>query len=877
VDRSKLKDILSNCLLFQGAGDAELEQIAGSLIEDTFKKGDPIILEGQLSDHVYFITEGAVEIVKYRPEVQMVSRVTVLNEGSYFSEFSVLNRANKSASAFALEDTIVHRMNGAAFLELLQRVPAIATQLVMTLAELNGNTNISSSLEYFDPTCIEYSSEIARALPNTLWKRYGFLPLNCHGGILQVAIKNPKQPDFFAFCQKALPQASVTLMIIGEADYDLAFRKLTQLYSAGEPPAMKPSDHKDIDVMACLRRSPYFENASDAGLASIAKMFEVLDLQPGAVIFQPGQPPEYFYIVASGQVELNHQTADKLAWTGLRVRRAGAGFGEISLLFGHPHATLARATLPSKVLRMKRDIFEQFLGSPEFCVNMAKILAKRLQDATEITSYNFLDESKPVQVKELAALIPRQIMHSHQIVPLRSEGKNITLGLVNPGNEAIFAVAHRYLRGYRISVELVPLEKFNAFVGKTDMAAVGAHKPAVVAAAAAKPAEGTVLELNRLLADGFESRASDLHLEPTGTGYAVRYRVDGVLTEVASSISAKQGETLVNRIKVVSQLDISNHFTPQDGQLKIVENNRDLIARVATTPTKHGEGVVMRLIRNRHSAVPLSALTPVPRTVKMLRQIAKLKQGLFLVTGPTGSGKTTTLYSMIAELNRVDVKIITLEDPVELEIAGVTQIEINEKIGLTFSKALRSTLRQDPDVMVLGEIRDADSARSVFEAAEQGHLVISTLHTNNSFAVMSRLKELGVPSNTIAAGLVGSLAQRLVRAVCKKCRVQRLVTKHEHELLSTRLNLSEVPSHVWSAKGCMMCNNTGYSGRLPIIEVWQKTTGMEELLSQEAGIDKLHAEARKAGFMSMFDTGLEMALNGLTTIEEVERCMSGNL
>jgi type II secretory ATPase GspE/PulE/Tfp pilus assembly ATPase PilB-like protein len=260
-----------------------------------------------------------------------------------------------------------------------------------------------------------------------------------------------------------------------------------------------------------------------------------------------------------------------------------------------------------------------------------------------------------------------------------------------------------------------------------------------------------------------------------------------------------------------------------------------------------------------------------------LRQISKLKQGLFLVTGPTGSGKTTTLYSMIAELNRVDMKIISLEDPVELEIAGVTQIEINEKMGLTFVKALRSTLRQDPDVMVLGEIRDVESARSVFEAAEQGHLVISTLHTNNSFAVKSRLKELGVPVNTIAAGLVGSLAQRLVRAVCKKCRVQRPINKNEQELLASRLELPELPSHVWAAKGCIMCNHTGYSGRLPVIEVWPKNPALEELLTQDASIDKLYAEARVSGFMSLFDTGLEMALNGLTTIEEVERCMSGNL
>ncbi|MGZ3722115.1 MAG: ATPase, T2SS/T4P/T4SS family [Bdellovibrionales bacterium] len=874
IDHPALKEMLSQCLLFHEAEDASLDLIAKSLVEIKFKKGDPIILEGQLSDHVYFIGTGSVEIVKYRPEIQMVNRITVLKAGNYFSEFSVLNRVNKTASAFAIEDSLIYRMDGAAFLKIVQQTPVIAHRLVMTLAELNASANSGASLEYFDPTAIEHSNEIAKMMPSNIWKKFGILPLSYHSGILLIAAKDPHRTDFFQFCKTTWPAAQINLVLIGQTDFEQSFVKLSKLYSNPVRMAKPPTGIPVVqDALTCLKNSRYFENAGDEGLQQIVGLFEAIDFEQNAGIYKPGDAADYFYLVQSGQVELNHPTHDHTAWTRLKTRNVGAGFGEIALLLGHPHSHLARATMHTRILRMKKANFAQFLNSSDFCLNLAKVLAQRLQNITETPAHKFFDESKPVNIKDLATLIPKQTMLNLQIIPLRIIEKDVTLGIMNPGNEAIYSIVHRYLRGFRIDTELLTQEKFNFFLSQVDSTLIKTLKEE------AKPAaiESSVMELNRLLVDGFEARASDLHLEPTGSGYSVRYRIDGVLTEVANQIPMAMGETLVNRIKVLGHMDISNHFTPQDGQLKIHEDKQDYLARVATTPTKQGEGAVLRLIRNRSSAIPLTMLTPNPRTIKMLRAISRLKQGLFLVTGPTGSGKTTTLYSLIAELNRVDVKIISIEDPVELEIAGVTQIEINEKSGLTFDRALRSTLRQDPDVMMLGEIRDADSARAVFEAALQGHLVISTLHTNNSFAVKGRLKELGVPMTTISAGLVGSMAQRLVRSLCKKCRTQRPITESERETVSARLHLEKIPEQVWAAKGCMLCNQSGYQGRLPIIEIWHKTPGMEELLAKEATVEELLEEAKKDGFSSLFDSGLVMALNGLTTIEEIERCMFGGL
>ena len=268
-------------------------------------------------------------------------------------------------------------------------------------------------------------------------------------------------------------------------------------------------------------------------------------------------------------------------------------------------------------------------------------------------------------------------------------------------------------------------------------------------------------------------------------------------------------------------------------------------------------------------------LVPDIYSIKILNAIARAKQGLFLITGPTGSGKTTTLYSLIAELNHVDVKIISLEDPVELEIPGTTQIEISEKSGLSFAKALRSTLRQDPDVVVVGEIRDEESAKIVFEAAMSGHLVISTLHTNSAFGVRNRLHELGIRSGILATGLIGAMAQRLVRRLCKKCNRLRPITESEKDFLLKRLGPNLIPSELRDAVGCSACNETGFHGRIPILEIWKKTRDIEELLANDAKTEELTTAAKRAGFIGIEDFGLKMVLCGLTTIEEAERVTFG--
>jgi len=878
--KHSLQSMLMSSLLFAEADGQAIDLAAQSLRIMEVKKGDPIVLEGEIGEDVFFIQTGAVEIVKYRHEMHDVSRVTILKPGTHFSEFSVLNRANKSTSAFALEDSVLYRMNGEAFLKIIEQVPSIGQRLVIRLADLIHNSVAGSSLEYFDPLSISYNAEIPKLLPQSQWKKFGVLPLNHFPGILLVAAKDPSKTTFFEHCKTAMPDIQINVVMISEHEFENAFKRLSHMYGDMSAPTkpVKPVEAEFVDAKTCLQRSPYFHGVAEGALEQLTALFESIEVQAGQPVFSLGDVSEYFYIVQTGRVELSRPTANQMGWTSSRIRNSSEGMAEVSLLLNLQHGQLARAIENSRILRMPKDTFIHLLSSGMFCINLAKILALRLQSYTDSLALKIYTGDKPAQLQELSKLIPRQLMSQHLVIPLRLEDKEITLGIVNPDNESIYSIISRYLRGYRIKIEFVSFENFQKWMIQSETVNGNSHaevhgngKPVPIR----KSGDGTVTELNKLLIDGFEARASDLHLEPTGTGYCVRYRIDGVLTEVASKIPNEVGQSLLNRVKVMSSLDISNHLIPQDGQLKIHEDGVDLMARVATSPTKHGEGAVLRLIRNRSSAVPLMMLAPDSRTVKVLKYVARCKQGLFLVTGPTGCGKTTTLYSLIGELNRVDVKIISLEDPVELEIPGVSQMEINEKTGLTFERALKSTLRQDPDVLIVGEIRDAESAKSVFEAALSGHLVISTLHTNNSFAVKNRLKELGVPLGTMSAGLIGSMAQRLVRSICKKCRAPRPVQDFEKKLLLNKLHLEKLPEHLWAGKGCIVCNNTGYNGRLPIMEIWQKNHAIEELIAENGTAEAMLEASRVDGFETLFEFGLKMAVHGLTTIEEVDRTMAG--
>jgi type IV pilus assembly protein PilB len=347
----------------------------------------------------------------------------------------------------------------------------------------------------------------------------------------------------------------------------------------------------------------------------------------------------------------------------------------------------------------------------------------------------------------------------------------------------------------------------------------------------------------------------------------VRYRIDGHLVEKLSP-PVQLAPALSSRIKIMAGLDISERRLPQDGAIHVKMDGRAIDLRVSVLPNKHGEKIVLRIIDNRNVLVRLEALGFDPDTLEAFRRQISQPHGLLLVTGPTGSGKSTTLYSALAEVNSPSINICTVEDPIEFNLVGVNQFQVNEKIGFTFPSTLRSLLRQDPDVIMIGEIRDAETAKIAVQAALTGHMVYSTLHTNDAPGAVTRLYNVGVEPYLISASLVGVLAQRLVRKLCPACAEETPPGPTTQRSLE---RLGQTMDRVFAAHGCSKCRKTGYTGRTGLYEMLTPDDEMRDAITAGATLNELRAHARRTGMRTLLEDGIDKIRAGVTTVEEVLR------
>jgi type II secretory ATPase GspE/PulE/Tfp pilus assembly ATPase PilB-like protein len=368
-----------------------------------------------------------------------------------------------------------------------------------------------------------------------------------------------------------------------------------------------------------------------------------------------------------------------------------------------------------------------------------------------------------------------------------------------------------------------------------------------------------------ILSEGILSRASDIHIEPEEGGVAVRYRIDGVLRQIMK-IPRAAGLPLISRLKIIASLDIADRLRPQDGRARVVVNAVPIDLRVSTLPASQGEKVVIRILDSSRTVLTLDGLGLNEEEASAIQELLAFRDGVILVTGPTGSGKTTTLYSAIRHVQSEGVNIVTVEDPVEYRLQGIVQVQVHEKAGLTFGAALRSILRQDPDVVLVGEIRDLETAQIAIQASLTGHLVLSTLHTNDAANAVTRLSDIGVEGFKVGSALRGVVAQRLMRTLCTSCREERSepVAKKLHKWIPEGQVLHR-------AVGCPECAMTGYRGRFSILEILKVSTEMERLISHGATADKLADQAMAEGMRSLWDSGLAHVLCGESTIEELLR------
>ncbi len=459
------------------------------------------------------------------------------------------------------------------------------------------------------------------------------------------------------------------------------------------------------------------------------------------------------------------------------------------------------------------------------------------------------------------------IMRSKKFVPFAERNGDILVALANPAD--LYALEYVFRRtGRRVIPYLSTEERIESAINKL----YGKHEEELnvevgeedVEALIDLASEAPVIRLvNMIISRAAESGASDIHIEPFEDKVRVRYRVDGVLREV-DTLPRQLLPAVVSRIKIMSRLDIANRRTPQDGRIKTKVAGRELDIRVATLPTIYGEQVVMRLLDKEKEDWDIDKIGLSDEDKKVFLDLISASHGMILVTGPTGSGKTTTLYSALKKLNRPGVKIITIEDPVEYVLPGVVQIQVNPQAGLTFSTGLRSIVRQDPDIIMVGEIRDRETADIAIHAALTGHLVLSTLHTNDAASAPTRLIDMGMEDFLVASALIGVVAQRLVRVICPNCREETEVP----EDLAERFGIE---GKVFRGRGCDSCRGTGYAGRTAIYEILVVDDEIRRAITSNADSETIKAIARKKGMKTLVESGLEKVKRGITTLEEVLR------
>ncbi len=378
-----------------------------------------------------------------------------------------------------------------------------------------------------------------------------------------------------------------------------------------------------------------------------------------------------------------------------------------------------------------------------------------------------------------------------------------------------------------------------------------------------------VRRVNQIVADAIEQRASDIHIEPSLESVLVRYRIDGALRN-AESLPPGLKAAIASRIKIMARLDIAERRMPQDGRIKLAIRGVDIDFRVSTLPTAHGESIVLRILDRSQVNLDFDVLGFERKTIDILRKTMLNPNGIVLVTGPTGSGKTTTLYTALKELSRPDVKVFTVEDPIEYQLAGVNQVQVQPAIGLDFPSTLRAILRQDPDIIMIGEIRDAETARIAIQSSLTGHLVFSTLHTNSAAASITRLIDMGVESYLIASTVKAVLAQRLVRRLCKHCAAP-LETRAQWRAQLAAESFAKTPDSLMGPRGCPHCRGLGYTGRSTVAELLVMNEKLQRLVCENAPDAALEAAARENGMLTMYQCGMAKAWRGETSVDEVLR------
>jgi type IV pilus assembly protein PilB len=675
--------------------------------------------------------------------------------------------------------------------------------------------------------------------------------------------------------------------------------------------------HDPERLVGFLKNVKLFAELSNDSLIKLGSCLKIGDFPPAEVIVREGAPGVSMYIIKSGMVEVRKKDPT----TGIDFLVAqlsdGAAVGEMSLLTGKPRSATVTTVQPTVVFTLTRADFRNLVTQhPEISLGLARILAERLEDATKQVGIEYVNLFRGKFDPRVVGLLPQSLCLLHKLIPVAYVNNSVTLAMVNPSNLVAFDDVRRYIKGVIIEPQVCTEEDFKKFMdtvypdlmgvkderGDRDRRREEAErrreerkkpvlefqmqsledlqneilsglevqqeeedKPDTTDLATASEDAPVVRLANNILALAIKRGASDIHIEPQEEGVVLRLRIDGML-HVENKLSKKIQLPLASRFKILSRLDIAERRLPQDGRISIKIENRAIDFRVSTVPAKFGEKIVMRVLDKGSNLMPLDQIILHAPTVEKLRWMINQPYGIIYVTGPTGSGKTTTLYSSLNEINSPDINISTAEDPIEYDLPGLCQVQTHKEIGLDFARILRAFLRQDPDVILVGETRDQETAKISVEAALTGHLVFTTLHTNDAPSSLSRLEEMGIEPFLMANSTIGILAQRLARRVCQRCKVPMEI---DETTLSFFGYTKDSAPPFYRGQGCEQCNHTGKKGRIGIYELLTMNDDLKRAVARAAKTDEIRDIARAGGMMTLKEYAMFLMAEGLTGVDEV--------
>ncbi len=674
----------------------------------------------------------------------------------------------------------------------------------------------------------------------------------------------------------------------------------------------------DIDqLILFLKKVKLFAELSPDSLAKLGTCLKTAEFPPAEVIVREGAPGVSMYIIKTGLVEIRKKDPNTGIDFLVTHLSEGAAVGEMSLLTGKPRSATVTTVSPTVVYTLTRADFRNLLTyHPEISLGLARIMAERLEDATKQVGIEYVNLFRGKFDPRIIGLLPQQLCLLHKVVPIAYVNNSVTLAMVNPSNLVAFDDVRRYIKGAVIEPQVCTDDDFRKFMETVypDLMGISHEKreqdrrkeddrrkeerrkgpevpmqsledlqaeilsgmevqaeeeekerPSTTDLTTASEDAPVVRLANNILALAIKKGASDIHLEPQEKGVVLRLRIDGVLY-IENVLSKKIQLPLASRYKILSRLDIAERRLPQDGRISIKFEDRIIDFRVSTVPAKFGEKIVMRILDKSGALLPLDKSIVHPPTVEKLRWMISQPYGIIYVTGPTGSGKTTTLYSSLNEINSPEINISTAEDPVEYDLAGLCQVQTHTDIGLDFARILRAFLRQDPDVILVGETRDTETAKIAVEAALTGHLVFTTLHTNDAPSAFTRLQEMGVEPFLMANSTIGIIAQRLARRLCQNCKVQ---TQVDEVTLGYFGYTPENAPPFYKGEGCDQCNHTGKKGRVGIFELLVMNDDLKRAAASGAKTDEIRDLARQSGMKTLKEYAMILMAEGLTTVDEV--------